>query len=142
MSDEKLENSEVVSDIKKFVLNVPPIIMALDDTPFVLSRIEDILGDKYNLRLTKTPLAAFGALNKEAVDLMLLDIEMPGMSGIEFLEQARKNDNVKHTRVIFITAHAESDMVKKALKLGADGYIIKPIQADALLKKVEEVLGR
>jgi two-component system chemotaxis response regulator CheY len=73
---------------------------------------------------------------------MLLDIEMPGMNGIEFLEQARKSNTVDHTRVIFITAHAESDTVKKALSMKADGYIVKPIQADALLKKVAEVLGQ
>ncbi|MDR3302688.1 MAG: response regulator [Spirochaetaceae bacterium] len=141
MSDEQ-KNPELSPDGRRFPLNQPPIILALDDTPFVLSFIEDVLSHKYDLRLVKTTAAAFGVLNKDTVDLMLLDIEMPGMSGIEFLEQARKNISTKYTRVIFITSHSEPEIVQQALKLGADGYLIKPLQVVSLLKKVEEVLGQ
>ncbi|MDR3302680.1 MAG: response regulator [Spirochaetaceae bacterium] len=147
MSDEQSGQKNTEIDLaeksgKKVLFNQPPIILALDDTPFVLSFIEDVLKHKYDVRLAKTTAAAFGVLNKETVDLILLDIEMPGMSGIEFFEQARKNLSTKYTRVIFITSHSEPEIVQQALKLGACGYLVKPLQVSALLNKVEEVLGQ
>jgi PleD family two-component response regulator len=132
---------ERVQEVKMYVANATPVILALDDTPFVLARIDDILNDKYDVRCCKTPLQAFGLLHKMHVDLLLLDVEMPAMSGIEFLKMAKEQAYMRDTKVLFLTAHAESDVVKQAIKLGASGYIIKPIEPDVLTAKVKEILG-
>jgi CheY-like chemotaxis protein len=130
-----------VGGIAKLVLQGRKSILVVDDTPFVLSTIKDILGDKYDLRMAKNTTMAFGILHDEPIDLVLLDIEMPGMSGIDFFEFVKGESYFKNTKVVFITASADRQVVTKALGLGAKGYIVKPIHPDVLLKKVKEVLG-
>jgi two-component system nitrate/nitrite response regulator NarL len=140
MDNENTGNKEILLDIKESVRKKLPIVLAIDDTPFVLSRIDDILGEKYDVRTSKTTTQAFAILHKEDVDLLLLDVDMPGMTGPEFFEYVKEH-HLNQPKVIFITAHSDSDTVKTALKLGAEGYIIKPIQPEKLLEEVRRVLG-
>jgi DNA-binding NtrC family response regulator len=141
VDNETVGNKEgVLQDIIEMVEKKVPIVLAIDDTPFVLSRIDDILGDKYDLRTSKTTLQGFAILNREDVDLLLLDVEMPGMSGPEFFQYV-KDHHLNQPKVIFITSHSDLNTVKAALKLGAAGYIVKPIQPEKLLEEVRRVLG-
>jgi response regulator RpfG family c-di-GMP phosphodiesterase len=69
---------------------------------------------------------------------------MPEMSGFEFLNLLRTKEEIKINRktpVIFITSHADLDIIGKAIKLGARDYIVKPITAETLYKKVDAVIG-
>jgi PleD family two-component response regulator len=116
------------------------VILAVDDSQFELDFIQETLSSIYNLRQAKTPLAAFGILHREHIDLVLLDIDMPGMSGLEFFERIRKEAHYRYTKTIFTTSLSDSETVKRALELGASGYILKPIDPDKLLTKVRDVL--
>jgi DNA-binding NarL/FixJ family response regulator len=140
MDNENTGKKEILHDIKESVRKKLPIILAIDDTPFVLSRIDDILGEKYDVRTSKTTLQGFAILNREDVDLLLLDVDMPGMTGPEFFEYVKEH-HLNQPKVIFITSHSDSNTVKTALKLGAEGYIVKPIQPEKLLEEVRRVLG-
>ena len=73
--------------------------------------------------------------------LLLLDIELPEMSGLEFLERMRHHARVKDTPVILFTVRAARSDVIRGLQAGADGYIVKPISASALVAAVRTVLG-
>jgi DNA-binding response OmpR family regulator len=75
------------------------------------------------------------------VDLILLDIEMPGMSGFQFLEKMYQDhpDN-KKVPVIFVTSHTDSDIITHALNAGARDYIVKPIKSEVLLKKIAAII--
>jgi CheY-like chemotaxis protein len=123
-----------------------PVILAVDDSSFILDQIEEILdqglkkNEIYELRKTKSSLTALKIFHEETVSLVLLDIDMPGMDGLEFLEYLKKQIYFKQTKIIFITSHAESNVVRQALKLGANGYIVKPIAADKLLAMVRKEL--
>jgi CheY-like chemotaxis protein len=117
-----------------------PIILALDDTPFVLTQLEEILGKKYDLRTTKTPSQAFGVLTHYEVDVLLLDVEMPIISGPEFLQYIKEH-YTRIPKIIFITSHNDKDTVENAVKMGAKGFIVKPIQPDSLIAKIQEVLA-
>ena len=72
--------------------------------------------------------AAFKVLEKEPIDLILLDIYMPGIDGLELLSQLRKND--KNVDVIIVSAAKDSISIKKALQYGAVDYLIKPFEFD------------
>jgi CheY-like chemotaxis protein len=74
------------------------------------------------------------------VDLILLDIEMPGLSGIDLFTIIKGNPMYAAIPVVFVTAHAQSDIIGKAMDLGAKGYIVKPFKGSDLIDKIAEVL--
>jgi CheY-like chemotaxis protein len=115
------------------------IILAVDDMPPNLAAIKTVLCNDYDIRLAKSPLAALGMLNTTRVDLILLDVEMPEMSGFEFLERLRGNSGIEQPPVIFVTSHETPDVTARALSGGA-GYVVKPIVPRVLLEKVKSVL--
>ncbi len=73
--------------------------------------------------------------------LVLLDVEMPGINGLDFLAKMRANKYLKDTPVILFTAHSERRHVIRGLLAGADGYVAKPISGTALVEAVRTVLS-
>ena len=71
--------------------------------------------------------------------LVCLDVLMPGMDGLEALKSIREAH--PEVRVILITGQATSDVVSEALKLGANGFVVKPFSADKVLKAIHTALG-
>mgnify|MGYP001774604185 CR=1 FL=1 len=80
---------------------------------------------------------ALNLLENENVDLILSDINMPNMDGIEFLRQKKENSAIANIPVVMITTEGGSDIIGEAKALGAAGNIKKPFTPD----KIEEVLG-
>ncbi|MDR0731376.1 MAG: response regulator, partial [Treponema sp.] len=83
------------------------IILAVDDMPVNLAVIRDILQNDFDMRLSKSARGALALLNSVKVDLILLDVEMPEMSGFEFLDKIKNNaehPELKDIPVIFITS--------------------------------------
>ncbi len=74
-------------------------------------------------------------------DLVLLDWNMPVMSGIDFLRAYREKYGVESAKVIFCTTQGDVQHIRDAAEAGANDYIIKPFDANTLRKKVEAVLG-
>ena len=83
-------------------------------------------------------------LVKVEPDLILLDINMKPMDGLDFLALVRSSMNVPDPRVptIFLTSHAESDKVKRAIELGAAGYLVKPIAFLDLRARITSALAK
>lgn len=73
--------------------------------------------------------------------LVLLDVEMPEMSGFEFLARLRAHKKTADTPVILFTAHSERRHIVRGLQAGADGYIAKPVSAQALIAAIRTVIG-
>jgi putative two-component system response regulator len=118
------------------------IILAVDDMPENLMQLGSLLEDFFDVRLAKSADMALSLLSGVKVDLILLDIVMPEMSGFAFLDLLRTRESPnKKTPVIFITAHADLDIIGRAIKLGAKDYIVKPIVAETLYKKINSVIG-
>jgi CheY-like chemotaxis protein len=117
-----------------------PVILAVDDMPEILMSLLSILANTYDVRTAKTATAAFSVLHGEHVALILLDIEMPRMSGFEFLEYLHKQPEYANIPVIFITSNSEQEAVIHAMEMGAKGYIVKPFTQDRVLDKIAKVL--
>jgi two-component system chemotaxis response regulator CheY len=81
--------------------------------------------------------AALEVLQGETVDIILSDINMPNMDGIEFLRQKQGNDRIKDIPVVMITTEAGTDILNEAMNLGALGSIKKPFTPD----QVQDILG-
>lgn len=75
-----------------------------------------------------------GVLRKETVDLCLLDIVMPVMSGIDALRVIREEQ--PQLRVVMLSAMSQEDNVRLALQLGADAFVVKPFQESSLIERI------
>ena len=73
-------------------------------------------------------------------NLMLLDIDLPGMDGLTALEYIQQLPAVKHIPVIIISGHSDADIVKKAMNLNVMDYVVKPYMPHTLLAKINKVL--
>ena len=93
-----------------------------------------ILDKHYDLILAKSGQEALDKLITEDIDLVLLDIEMPGMNGIETFKRM-KEDNIE-VPVIFLTASGYEDDVMAAISLGAVNYVKKPFLPKDLLERI------
>ncbi|MDR1142795.1 MAG: response regulator [Spirochaetaceae bacterium] len=116
------------------------VVLAVDDMAVSLTTIRTILQHEYDVRLAKSAALALEMLKQIKVDLILLDIEMPEISGLEFVGLLKKNPELKNIPVIFVTSHANPQFIDQAMAFEAEGYIVKPFIPEALIKRVKSVL--
>jgi len=112
-------------------------ILIVDDEPINVLLLESLLKSKYETSSAENGLEAYNRIIESPPDIVLLDILMPYMDGFETLEKIRTNKNLANVIVIMVTAKVEKDDVKKAMLLGADDYIKKPIDATELYTKID-----
>ncbi|RMF88420.1 MAG: sigma-54-dependent Fis family transcriptional regulator [Nitrospinota bacterium] len=117
-----------------------PTILAVDDEPSVLESYRLILEDEYHLLTAQDGEEALKILNQHNVELVLLDLKLPGISGLEVLERIKQLD--EQLDVIVITALNEVEFAVKAIKLGAYDYFTKPFDIDKLLTTIRRVFER
>lgn len=114
-------------------------ILVIDDEPGVCDILKKILEqEKYTVFMATSGARALNLLKKESVELILLDIKMPRMDGIKFLQALRKKN--KNVVVIVLTAHATLGTAREAMELGAYDYITKPFDAHFVINMVKEGL--
>jgi CheY-like chemotaxis protein len=116
-------------------------LLAVDDMPASLATIKTILQDQFKLRLCESAQAALDTLRKERIDIVLLDIEMPDMSGFEFLKQIRDTPETRAIPVIFVTSYATPAFIEQAISSGVDGYVVKPFVPEVLIKRINDILN-
>ena len=115
-------------------------ILIVDDDDMMLKMAEFVLiqEPKYNVIKANSGLQCLRILQGgEKIDLILLDIQMPGMDGIKVMELIQKHDYWKLIPVIFLTAASDKNTVMKAGKMGAIGYIKKPFVPEDLIQRVQ-----
>jgi len=91
-----------------------------------------------NLNFAEDGEAAWKILNHDPVDLLLLDWNMPRMSGLSLLERIRKSEAYKNLPVVMVTAEANEEHVLTAIGAGVTNYIVKPFSPGTLQKKIRE----
>ena len=116
-----------------------PLILIVDDAhSLVLLAERTLQKEGFDVITAYDGLDGLRKVRDEAPDLIILDIVMPGLDGIRALQLIRKYSS---NPVIMLTSESEISIVKKALDLGADGYIVKPVSTTALVTRVKEKLG-
>lgn len=119
------------------VTNKKPLILIVDDTPQNIQVLGNILYDKgYNISISSSGVQALQSVKTKAPDLILLDIQMPGMDGFEVCKTLKANDETKEIPVIFLTAATELEKVLHGFEIGAVDYITKPFNVPELLARV------
>jgi two-component system, cell cycle response regulator DivK len=116
-------------------------ILIVDDVELNVDLLVQLLEDEYDLVTVADGAAAVRMAEQEKPDLILMDISLPIMDGYEATAQIKANPDLAHIHIIALTAHAMSGDEEKALAAGCDGYLAKPLDADLLFDKLEELLG-
>ena len=111
-------------------------ILVVDDDTMNLSRTKIILGKEYDVFLADSGIGALEKLRSEKADMVLLDIDMPGMNGIETFK--RMKEFATDIPVIFLTASGLEEDVHNAIKLGAVNYLKKPFRPQDLIQRITQ----
>lgn len=117
-----------------------PTIMVVDDDAAIVKMLERTLRlEGYDVVTAGDGKAALLLLEKANPDLVILDIMMPGLDGLQVLQLMRERSNVP---VIMLTARDEDFSIKQTLELGADDYVKKPFRTPVLLARIQAKLRR
>ncbi len=115
-------------------------VLLVDDYDSIRNKMAEDLR-KLGLKVTTASngLQAMGLLRDQAFDLLITDLVMPEMDGFELCEEVRKTPATQDLPVIVTSTHCDSLYIMKALRLGADDYISKPIELDLLARIIRRV---
>ncbi|MEM0953691.1 MAG: response regulator [Pseudomonadota bacterium] len=111
-------------------------ILVVDDDRSLLTIIDGILGGDYDVTLASSGQEALEILASSTFDLILLDIMMPGMTGMEVCAAIKANDTISDIPVVFLTGMEDDDAEEAALDAGAADFISKPIRPRILSTRV------
>lgn len=124
----------------KTMLKIKPNILVIDDEESMLRTYKSILKSSYNAALVNNGPEALNLLKDDNFSLVLLDLRMPQMDGLETLQKIKEFD--KNIEVIMVTAVHDIKSAVSAMKLGAYDYIPKPFESEELLLVIEKALER
>jgi len=117
-----------------------PKILIADDEEGIRESLQLILGDEYDLAFANDGEETLAKLGSESFELLLLDIKMPKLDGLQVLR--RLKDDGGGTPVLVLTAYQSVELAKEAVKLGALDYLPKPFEREHILNVVRGVLAR
>jgi len=116
------------------------IVLAIDDNAQQLNEFKYILVSQYDLRVVKSASEALIFLNSGTADIILLDIEMPNISGFEFLEDIKRIPRHTNVPVIIVSGNSGDEFINKARNSGAVDVLAKPVDPNTLIDRIEKAL--
>ena len=117
-------------------------LLFVDDNRDMRTYINTIFGSDYQLLLAADGAEGLALALKHQPDLVLTDIMMEGMDGLEFCRQLKSNSKTQHIPVIMLTALAETDEKVEGLEQGADDYIVKPFSQKELMARINNLISQ
>lgn len=118
-----------------------PAVLIVDDDPCLLGLLRLHLQNAgYSVQVAEDAVVAGRMLLSRAPDVMIVDVSMPYLDGLEFLQAVKSEEELAHIPVIFLTIHAEAK--PRAMALGAAAFLTKPVLADQLLAAVAWAVSR
>ncbi|MEQ8925727.1 MAG: response regulator [Fulvivirga sp.] len=116
-------------------------ILIVDDTRHILEELKDILEmENFEVITAINGKTGLDSIESGNPDLIITDIHMPGISGLELLKKVKSTDATKHIPVIVLTANADSENMKKAIQSNADKYLKKPCASGVLIEAINRLL--
>jgi two-component system, OmpR family, alkaline phosphatase synthesis response regulator PhoP len=116
-------------------------IMVVDDDPYILVAVEKFLKTKgFKVVCMADPEEAYHAAQKQKPDLIISDVAMPGLDGFTLLKGLKQNKATQQIPLVLLTATDKIADVEKGFEVGAQAYILKPIDWDRAWAKLEPFL--
>jgi len=115
-------------------------VLIVDDHPIVRRGLKEILRSECDLNLSEAAdgFEARELMRQRAFNLVILDLDLPGLSGLELLKEIRRN--YKNTRVLVLSIYPEDQFAVRVLKAGASGFLSKDAAPDQLAKTIRKIL--
>lgn len=134
---------DVASQLLQRSYSLSVNILVVDDDPLILTAVHTLL-EPWGIRMTglDDPLRFWEVLQRIAPDLLILDVEMPQISGIELCQAVRTDPNWQGLPILFLTAHREIETIQQVFTVGADDYVAKPFVGAELLTRIANRLER
>jgi CheY-like chemotaxis protein len=117
------------------------LILAIDDNVTQLKEYVGYLVPRFDLRIVKAASEALSFLNANKANLILLDIEMPNISGFEFLGDIRKIPSHMDVPIIIVSGNSGEDFLSRARNSSAADVLSKPVNQENLIKAIEKALA-
>jgi len=118
-------------------------ILVVEDEEDILELVTyNLMREGYQVEGVRTGEEALTAVNRELPDLIVLDLMLPGVDGMEVCRQIRANTKYQHVPLVMLTAKTEESDIVSGLELGADDYVTKPFSPKVFLARVRAVLRR
>lgn len=116
-------------------------IMTVEDSPSLREAINFTLsGEDYRVIEAEDGLDALNKIDNHKIDLVITDLNMPNMDGIELTRTLRANKDYRFVPILFLTTESQMQKKETAKELGATGWIVKPFKPDHLVRIVDRVL--
>jgi chemosensory pili system protein ChpA (sensor histidine kinase/response regulator) len=120
-----------------------PELILIDDSISIRKIVGMFLSKAgYKVDVATDGVDAIEKIGKNPYDVIITDLEMPRMHGYELIAEVRSANNTKDVPIIVLTSRAGDKHYKKAIDLGANDYIVKPVDEDTLLQSVKKLLAR
>jgi two-component system, chemotaxis family, chemotaxis protein CheY len=120
-------------------------ILIIDDASSIRQTVKFVLEDTgYEINEAEDGKDALNQLNGQSFDLIICDVNMPNMNGIEFLEAVKKDsayEDHRFTPIIMLTTESGDDLKNRGKELGARAWLIKPFKPDQLIDAVKKILS-
>jgi two-component system chemotaxis response regulator CheY len=118
-------------------------ILVVDDDKTTRKLLNLFLKAKgYEVVTAENGLDAMEKLGTESINLVVTDMNMPYMDGIELTKNLRNDENWKNIPIVMVTTEADADERKKAVEAGVDDYLVKPANADQITDSIKRILKK
>jgi len=117
-------------------------VLIVDDDPSMVHVLARTLMDCAQLYFSVRGEDALKKLDAHAPDLMLIDVDMPDLSGYEVMQRMLQNPRTRHTQVIMVTSHTEESYRRRAMELGAVDFFHKPINRVEIRERVDQLINQ
>lgn len=135
--------AEANAGVSAWLDAVKPQVLVVDDDAFYLTVLTRMLaGEGFEIVTATDPLEGLNLAVRLRPAAIMVDFEMPGMTGLDFIARVRSAPRLAGTPVLMLTGHAERELVQKAIAAGVSGYLIKPGNKETLLKKLRQHIAQ
>ena len=135
-----VSDMNVEMDAKALLVDDAYRILVVEDNPELLMLMNHVLKGQYHVLLAKNGKEALDLVHKTPVDLIVSDVMMPEMTGLELTRELKEDPNYSHLPIILLTANTQAEEEVEALKIGADEYLTKPFRLGELRLRIDNII--
>lgn len=136
----KIKSTIQTADVNSELASNIPSLLLVDDNKDILTYVSSVLTNDYNITTATNGKEGIEAARTIIPDIIISDVMMPGIDGLELLETLKKDELTNHIPIILLTAKGSDESKIKGLKLHADDYISKPFNEDELSLRLRNIL--
>lgn len=117
---------------------IKPRVLIVEDEPALLETLKEYLLFEYNVTTAQTARQAFNAMKDGIFKAAIVDLNLPDTNGLEVIKAIR--NKFTKTTIVVLTGDQQSETIKKAIEMGADDYLVKPVDKAMLLKRLQKCI--